>query len=382
MAARTPKFLLVLALAAAGCWVLMSSPPSGSAQSQDQQPQSQGQQQPPPESGPKPDVGETVLVPKKTPPAPAQPEKKPEKFNPNETFTLSTTTNLVSLDVMVLDKDGNPVPNLVKNNFMVYDDNVPQTLSNFGRSEAPMTVCLLVEFRNHRLYWQFLYLAVEYAHQFLNVIRPQDWVAVVSFDLKPDILTDFTQNRSEVNAALNTLRIPGFSEANLFDSLSFVLDRMKDIHGRKSIVVICTGIDTFSKLTFDQIRKIVKASDTTIYPISIMEFMSVRSPSLDNINSMQARNELTTLATDSGGQAYFPRFEQDLPSVYQQITEQMRQQYSLGFVPSAPAKDGRFHKLKVQLVDDQGNPLRIVNEKGKQVKYRVVARDGYYAPKS
>ena len=382
MAARTPKFLLVLALAAAGCLVLMSSIPSWSAQSQDQQPQSQAQQQPPPESGPKPDVGETVLVPKKTPAAPALPEKKPEKFNPNETFTLSTTTNLVNLDVMVLDKDGNPVPNLGKKNFMVYDDNVPQTLSNFGRSEAPMTVCLLVEFRNHRYYWQFLALAVEYAYQFLKVIRPQDWVAVVSFDLKPDILTDFTQNRSEVTAALNTLRIPGFSEANLFDALAFVLDRMKDIHGRKSIVVICTGIDTFSKLTFDQARKIVKASDTTIYPVSIMEFMSVRSPSFDNINSMQARNELTTLATDSGGQAYFPRFEQDLPSVYQQITEQMRQQYSLGFVPSAPVKDGRFHKLKVQLVDDQGNPLRIVNEKGKQVKYRVVARDGYYAPKS
>jgi len=382
MAARTPKFLLVLALAAAGCWALMSALPSGSAQSQDQQPPPQGQQQPPPESGPKPDVGETVLVPKKTPAAPAQPEKKPEKFNPNETFTLSTTTNLVNLDVMVLDKDGNPVPNLMKNNFMVYDDNVPQTLSNFGRSEAPMTVCLLVEFRNHRYYWQFLALAVEYAYQFVKVIRPQDWVAVVSFDIKPDILTDFTQNRSEVIGALNTLRIPGFSESNLFDSLAFVLDRMKDIHGRKSTVVICTGIDTFSKLTFDQIRKIVKASDTTIYPISIMEFMSVRSPRMDNIDSMQARNELSTLATDSGGQAYFPRFEQDLPSVYQQITEQMRQQYSLGFVPSAPAKDGRFHKLKVQLVDDQGNPLRIVNEKGKQVKYRVVARDGYYAPKS
>ena len=390
MSVRTPKFLPFLALAAAGCLVLMSSLASGSAQSQDQQPQPQGQQQPAPESGPKPDVGETVLVPKKTAPAaPAQPEKKPEKFNPKETFTLSTTTNLVNLDVMVLDKDGNPVPNLVKSNFMVYDDNVPQTLSNFGQSEASMTVCLLVEFRNHRYYWQFLALAVEYAYQFVKVIRPQDWVAVVSFDIKPDILTDFTQDRSEVIGALNTLRIPGFSEANLFDSLAFVLDRMKDIHGRKSIVVICTGITNagmttvdMSKLTFDQIRKIVKASDTTIYPISIMEFMSLRMPNLDNITALQAKNELSTIATDSGGQAYFPRFEQDLPSVYQQITQQMRQQYSLGFVPTAAEKDGRFHKLKVQLVDDQGNPLRIVNQKGKQVKYRVVARDGYYAPKS
>lgn len=381
MKRRTPRLLLILALAAAGCLAFASLAASGPAQSQDQQQPSQDKQQPPPESGPKPAVGETVLVPKKTQPeAPAQPEKKPERINPNEIFSLSTTTNLVNVDVMVLDKEGNPIRSLGKKNFKVFDEGVPQAISNFGTAEAPMTVCLLVEFRNN--YWPFLVLGVRYAYNFVNVIRPKDWVAVVSFDLKPEILTDFTQNRSEVTSALDTLRIPGFSEANLFDALAFVLDRMKEIHGHKSIVVICTGIDTFSKLTYDQILKIVKASDTTIYPISILEFMSVRSSRFDNIDSMQARNELNTIAAYSGGQAYYPRFEQDLPSVYEQITQQMRQQYSLGFVPTDPSKDGRFHKLKVQVVDEQGNPLRIVNEKGKQVKYRVVARDGYYAPKS
>jgi VWFA-related protein len=373
------RLLLILALAVAGCLALTSSIPSWSAQSQDQQQPSQDKQQPP-ESGPKPEVGETVLVPKTTPAAPAQPEKKPERINPNEIFTLSTTTNLVNVDVLVMDKDGNPIRNLGKKNFKIYDDNVPQAVSNFGTAEAPMTACLVVEFRNN--YWPFLVLGVRYAYDFVKVVRPKDWVAVVSFDLRPQILTDFTQDRSEVISALDTLRIPGFSEANLFDALAFVLDRMKEIQGRKSIIVICTGIDTFSKLTYDQILKIVKASDITIYPISILEFMSVRSARFDNINAMQARNELNTIAAYSGGQAYFPRFEQDLPSVYQQITEQMRQQYSLGFLPTDTAKDGKFHKLKVQLVDDQGNPLRIVNEKGKQVKYRVVSREGYYAPKS
>jgi len=382
MTARTPRFLFLLALAAAGCLALTTLIPGWCAQTQDQQQPPQGQQ-PAPETGPQPEPGETVLVPKKTTPPPTvQPEKAPEKINPNEIFNLSTTTSLVNVDVMVVDKDGNPIRSLGKKNFKLTDDGVPQSISNFGTSEAPMTVCLVVEFRNHRYLWQFLYLALEYSYQFVRVIRPQDWVAVVSFDLKPYILTDFTQDRSQVTAALDTLRIPGFSEANLFDALAFVIDRMKDIHTRKSIVVICTGQDTFSKLTYDQILKIVKASDTTIYPISIMEFMSVRAPMLDNINSMQARNELTTIANYSGGQAYFPRFEAELPSVYQQITEQMRQQYSLGFVPTDSARDGKFHKLKIQVVDDQGNPLRIVNEKGKQVKYRVVARDGYYAPKS
>ena len=178
------------------------------------------------------------------------------------------------------------------------------------------------------------------------------------------------------------LRIPGFSEICLYDALAFTLDRMKDMKGRKAILLICTGFDTFSKLTYDQILKIVKSSDTVIYPVSILEFMTVRSPRGEDIGALQARNALDTIAKYSGGQAYFPRFEGELPGIFEQITGQLRLQYGLGFVPTNPAKDGKFHKLKVDLVDDQGNPLRIVNQKGKVVKYRVVARDGYYAPKS
>ena len=340
--------------------------------------QSNGDQQP--STGPNPEVGPTVLAPKKTQPAPPETEKKPERINPNEIFTLSTTTSLVNVDVMVLDKDGNPLPNLNRKNFKIYDDGVPQTLSNFGTAEAPMTTCMLIEFSNK--YWAFLYLALRYSYNYLQFIQPKDWTAVVSFDMKPQILTDFTQDRSEVRGALDTLRIPGFSEICVYDALSFTLDRMKDIKGRKAILLICTGFDTFSKLTYDEILKIVKASDTAIYPVSILEFMTVRSPRGEGIDALQARNALETMAKYSGGQAYFPRFEGELPSIFEQISGQLRLQYGLGFVPTNPAKDGKFHKLKVDLVDDQGNPLRIVGPKGKVVKYRVVAREGYYAPKS
>jgi VWFA-related protein len=333
-----------------------------------------------PSSGPKPGVGETVLVPKKTAPAPPAEKKEPEKIEPREVFTLSTTTNLVNVDVMVLDPNGNPIPNLGKSNFKLYDDGVPQTISNFAPTEAPMTVCMLIEFSNK--WWVFLYMALRDAYEFVRVIEPKDWVAVVSFDMQPQILQDFTQDRQEVTAALDRLRIPGFSEINLWDALAFTIDRMKDIQGRKAILVICTGIDTFSKLNYDQILKIVRSSDTAIYPISILEFVTVRYPQLETVEALQARNALGTIAKYSGGQAYFPRFEAELPSIYQQIAEQLRRQYSLGFTPSNPSKDGKYHKLKVELVDAQGNPLKIVDQKGKTVKYRVVAREGYYAPKS
>jgi VWFA-related protein len=281
---------------------------------------------------------------------------------------------------MVVDNNGNPIQNLGKKNFQLADDGVPQAVTNFGTGEAPMTICMLIEFSNR--WWPYLYLALQYSYQFLQVIQPKDWVAVVAFDMKPQILTDFTQDHGEVRGALDSLRIPGFSEYNLYDALAFILDRMKEAHGRKAIVAVVTGMDSFSKLTYDQCLKIVKASDTAIYPVSIVEFMSVRNPRGDNITTLQAQNALNTIAKYSGGQAYFPRFEGELPGIYQQIAGQLRTQYSLGFVPTNTSRDGKFHKLKIEVVDDQGNPLRIVNEKGKVVKYHLVTRDGYYAPKS
>jgi VWFA-related protein len=367
--------MLILALGTVTVLALASFPAEGFAQSQPQ-----SQTEPRPTTGPQPDVGETVLVPKKTQPAMVQPEKKPEKINPNEIYTLSTSTNLVNVDVMVVDNNGNPIQNLGKKNFQLADDGVPQAVTNFGTGEAPMTICMLIEFANR--YWAYLYLGLQYSYQFLQVIQPKDWVAVVSFDMKPQILTDFTQDRGEVRGALDSLRIPGFSEYNLYDALAFVLDRMKEVHGRKAILAVVTGMDSFSKLTYDQCLKIVKASDTAIYPVSIVEFMAVRNPRGDNITTLQAQNALNTIAKYTGGQAYFPRFEGELPGIYQQIAGQLRTQYSLGFVPTNNARDGKFHKLKIEVVDDQGNPLRIVNEKGKVVKYHLVTRDGYYSPKS
>lgn len=371
MRKRSVKIVLILLLAA-GCFIA-AAPLDGRwyAQSQSDQQQS---------AGPKPNVGETVLAPKKTEPAPATTptEKKPERINPNDIYTLSTSTNLVNLDVMVKDNGGNPISGLGRKNFKVYDDGVPQAVSNFGTAEAPMTVTLLIEFSNK--YWAFLSKALQDAYAFLGFIQPKDWVAVVSFDLKPQILSDFTQDRYEVKGALDQLRIPGFSETNLYDALAFTIDRMKDVQGRKAILVICTGVDTFSKLTYPEMLKIAKASDTVIYPVSILEWLDVRYGF--GMTAIEAKNQLNYIAQYSGGQAYFPRFDGELPEIYQQIAGQLRTQYSLGFIPANPTKDGRYHKLKVELVDDSGNPLRIPDKKGKPIKYRVVSREGYYSPKS
>lgn len=347
------------------------------------------------QQGPGSSSGQTVYAPKKSqpgeqtvPPPPGssgtQPsypaeQKKPEKINPNSVYTLSTTSNLVNVNVLVTDNDGDPIPGLKKDNFRIYDDGVQQSITNFSTAKAPMTVCMLVEFSNE--WWPYVELALQYSYQFLNFIQPHDWIAVIDFDMKPHILQDFTHDRYEIRSALDSMRIPGFSEDNLYDALSFTLNRMEKIQGRKAILLVCTGIDTFSKLTYGEMLKIVKSSNTPIYPVSTLEFVSIRTGN-DSIDILQARNALMTFAKYSGGEAYFPRFEGALPGIYQQIAGQLRQEYNLGFIPTNSTKNGEYHKLKVELIAPNGNPLKIVNQKGKRIKYRVVSREGYYATKS
>jgi hypothetical protein len=110
----------------------------------------------------------------------------------------------------------------------------------------------------------------ERAQCFLHLrqrLKKDDWVAVVSYDMKPQILVDFTQDKRAIMGALNMLRMPGFSERNLFDALFDTIDRIDRIEGKKYIILVSTGRDTFSKLTLDQILKKVKSTkDVTIYP--------------------------------------------------------------------------------------------------------------------
>src|SRR5574337_1100801 len=115
-----------------------------------------------------------------------------------------------------------------------------------------------------------MYDLLQTSYSFVNSLKKEDWVAVTYYDIKPHILVDFTQDKQALYGALNQLRIPGFTETNLFDALYDTLDRLERIPGRKAIVLVSTGRDTFSKLTLDQILAKVKATkDVTIFPVSI-----------------------------------------------------------------------------------------------------------------
>jgi len=296
---------------------------------------------------------------------------------------------LVNVDVSVLTKNGQFVPGLKKDNFRVLEDGVPQKITNFAQAEAPITAVMLVEFASTNYY--FLYDALNASYNFANSLKKDDWIAVEYYDMKPHILVDFTQDKRAIMGALNSLRIPTFSETNLFDALYDTMDRLDRVEGRKYIILISSGVDTFSKLNLDQMLKKVKAThNITIYAVSIgravREYYEAHGATLphglapiQNIDYLQADNEMNTFARLTGGRAYFPRFEGELPEIFHDVAADIRNQYNLAYHPTNPKLDGTYRKLKVELVAPEGGPLKVKDQKGKDVKIQIIAREGYTA---
>jgi VWFA-related protein len=291
---------------------------------------------------------------------------------------------------MVLSKEGHFIPGLKQEYFRVSEDGVPQQLTGFNQRQAPITAVMLIEFASNNYTSAFLADALRAAYAFADGLRKDDWVALVEYDIKPRILLDFTQDKAAVYDALGRLRIPGFSERNLFDALGDTLDRVDRIKGRKLIVVVGTGIDTFSRLTYDQaLRRIKQSQDVRIFTVStgraFNEWFDARYGStargqIRSLDYLQADNQMDTFAKLTGGRWYNPRFQAEFPEIFRDISNAVRNQYTLAYKPSNQKPDGSYRKLKVELVDPQtGKPLIIRDQKNREVKYSIVAREGYTA---
>ncbi len=399
MATPTPRqiSLAVLLFAVA---VLLSAPVHG-AQDSPQQPASQQPKQPdqttPDAGGPSGDTG-VIAVPKKKdntdeePPAPPAPPE-PKVTNPTNMPPVSLHVDVpeVTVDVgVILEKTGQFVPGLKPENFRVYEDGVEQKIDGFKRVEAPITALLLCEYAARG--WVFRMDMLNSAWAFTQQLRPQDYVALMTFDMRTHIDVDFTQDKRQIQQAINELGMSvympaAFSETNVFDALYEAMDRLDRIEGRKYIVLIASGIDSMSKLTFDKILKRVKESQNiTIYAIStgglLREMTEGRGgmmASMRDMDYLQADNEMRTFAQTTGGMWFEPKFTGELPDMVRTINENIRAKYQLVYRPTNAKQDGTYRKLRVVLVDSEGQPLRMQDEKHKPLKYDIVARDGYRA---
>jgi len=374
------------------------------AQTSSQTDAQQTQQQPsgndagPAAGGPDANSG-AIALPKKSPSVEeaAPPAPPPPKFkNPEGTpsFSLQLQVPEVVVDVgVLLQKTGQFVPGLKPGNFRVYENGVEQKIEGFKRVQAPITALLLCEFADRGYFTTAFNIdMLNTAWAFAQQLRPQDYVALMTFDLNPHIVLDFTQDKSQVQQAINMLAnqvyMPAaFSETDLFDALYSALDRLSRIEGQKYIILVASGVDSFSKLTFDKILQRVKESqNVTIFTIStggLLRAMTEGGPGMGaamrDMTYLQADNEMRTFASLTGGRWFSPRFEGELPDDISAINAAIRSKYQLVYTPTDAKQDGTYRKLRVELVDDEGNPLRMQDEKHHPLKYELIYRDGYRA---
>ena len=319
---------------------------------------------------------------------------------PQEAERLTISTQIVNVDAVVYHKKtGQIITGLKKENFAIYADGVQKTITNFSTPEAPITAALVVEYSKlgeslgyygSSGYDPGKYEVVRPVAMFLSqFIQPEDYVSVVAFDLRPTTLTDFTNDPTRINAVINLLlrNSPAFRETNLFDALKFTLvggrgdsvvledsksstaeyAGMVSVQGRRrAVILVASGINTFSKINYGEARKILQNAGVPVYIIGTgnLFFKKYREalPATDSVlgdpgrmTFLQAQNTLSTFAKETGG-AYYPvTFEGELPKVLSSINALLRSQYSLAFNPGDAAQDGKSHKLKVSVdVDGDG----------------------------
>jgi VWFA-related protein len=323
--------------------------------------------------------GPGKTTPQEHPPQQSPPQKKPD-------YSISVEAPVVNVDAVVTDQAGDIITGLKKQNFRILEDGADQTITNFTPSDAPITIVILMEFS--QIAYNFFYStgtgsAPAWSYEFINNLGPKDYAALVTFSMRTRVEQDFTQNKSEMEDAIRHLFLPDFHEAVLFDAVYETLDRLQDVQGKKSILLLATGFDTFSKHTLDQTYKRLEETDVTIFTVGIAENYfdsAIRNHGLE-VSYLQAKNQLNNFAETTGGYAWFPRFDGELPDIFHSVTAFLRNQYTLAYSPSSPTHDGKLHKIRVEVIGDDGQEFMVANKKGKKQKVVVYARRGYLAPK-
>lgn len=286
---------------------------------------------------------------------------------------IRVSVDRVNVGVTVTGLHGDFVKGLRREDFRVFDNGVEQPVTGFLSIEEPTQVVLLLEAGPAALFLKKS--EFQAADTFLAGISPVDRVAIVSYSRSPDLVVDFTGDKSEARAALRGMNfMAGFAELNLASSVAATLDWLAVLPGKKTIVLLSSGVDTSPAANWQIIQQKIKTSDVRILVVSVAG--DLRKPTKGRKLSPDEREDrkyvkevfteadesLRQLSEATGGRVYFPRNTKELVRTYGEITQLVRHEYSLEFAP--PSLDGRVHSLNV---------------KAKHSWYRVEYRQAYLA---
>ena len=312
-----------------------------------------------------------------------------------QTPPLRSATELVKLDVSVLDESGKFAAGLTAHDFRVLDNGIEQPVAFFSPVQSPAQILVMLETSPAVYLIRNEHIAAAYA--LLDGLAPDDQVALATYDAAPHGILGFTENKSALLAALSQAQYTiGMDELNLYDSISTVLDWVGSSAGKKALVLLGTGLDSSPPPNWDALVKKLRGRDIVIFPVALGGSLrggpsqkskakkkasrgngkqEAESPSAGSSEVFaKADAALLSLASMTGGRAYFPESADDFVAIYRQIAYELRNEYVLGI---QPAQDGQFHSLTVEVIGN-ANKSTIPSAK---TAYRISARAGYLAPK-
>jgi VWFA-related protein len=296
------------------------------------------------------------------------------------------TTRLVTLKLLVQDPNGYFIPDIRRDNFVVYENGIRQQNVTVEIEHAPVSLGMLIEFggRAQALNRMMRMDVARAAHQVLDVVGQADKIAVWKYNDKVERVADFSQGHEMLDRVFDELGTPQFSETNVYDAVIYALEQMRPVKGRKAIILLSSGIDTFSKAKYEDALNAARASDTPIYVISLTRELHVMvdtyetAGALAHINWDEADRELQEIARASGGRAYSPGSIIDLSGVYDDIMENLRVRYVVTYRSSSNQDLNSPRTVRVELVDPKtGGPLKIVDQSGRTIRANVVVQESY-----
>jgi Ca-activated chloride channel family protein len=301
-----------------------------------------------------------------------KPQEKPATPNPTPTPPAKTgseidgrpvvvNTDLITVTVTVTDTFGRYVSGLSKNAFTVTDEKEPQEITYFSDDDAPVSVGVIFDVSGS-MSGDKIKRAREALAKFIQTSHDSDEYFLIAFNSRAQLLLDKTRDGNSVIDKLTFVETRG--QTALYDAVYLGVEKVqRGVHPKKALLVISDGQDNNSRYTFDNLRRLLKESDVTLYGVGILSGSDAGS-SL----GMEGQGILDELAGVSGGKAFFPRSGAEMDDIFEQIALELRHQYSIGYKPANFISNGKWRRIKVKVNPPRGLPRLFVRSK-----------EGYYA---
>ncbi|MDH5714465.1 MAG: VWA domain-containing protein [Candidatus Aminicenantes bacterium] len=274
--------------------------------------------------------------------------------------SFEVEVDLVPVYVTITDREEKLVPNLEQEDFILTEDDIPQVISHFSRENVPLSMVILIDISSSMIGARMSRAQQAAVDMVERMITGENRATVIGFDDRVYLFQDFTDSPPLLKSAINSMEADGGTA--LYDAIAHTVRKLRNMSGKKAIILLSDGDDTHSQLIFDDVLDYSAHSDILVYAVGLQRLTFSQTFIKDTNVTI---NQLDRISSITGGRAYFPSFIDHLPQIYRQISRELQSQYSLAYRSTNRKKDSTWRTIQVRI---RNRPDLIVR-----------TRKGYYA---